>query len=160
MNIAELFPLQHILIDEVYQSRKRVLEVLAGLLSDDQLGGQNATHIYEILIERERLGCTAIGHGIAIPHGRDNETLRPRGAVIRLTDGIDFSAPDNQPVNLIIGFIVPEDCPEAHLTVLGSLAQHLSNKEDREAIMQAQSPERVRNLLIDWLHDQPQSSDE
>lgn len=160
MNIAELFPLQHILIDEVYQSRKRVLEVLAGLLADDQLGGKNATHIYEILIERERLGCTAIGHGIAIPHGRDTETLRPRGAVIRLTDGIDFGAPDNQPVNLIIGFIVPEDCPEPHLQLLGSLAQHLSNEEDRDAILQAQSPERVRNLLIEWLHDPPTADDE
>ncbi|ANJ66155.1 hypothetical protein A9404_01100 [Halothiobacillus diazotrophicus] len=155
MNIAELFPLQHILIDEVYQSRKRVLEVLAGLLADDQLGGQSATHIYEILIERERLGCTAIGHGIAIPHGRDSETLRPRGALIRLTEGIDFGASDNEPVNLIIGFIVPEECPEAHLMVLGSLAEHLSSPDDRDAIMQAQSPERVRNLLIEWLHDPP-----
>ncbi|MGD9499893.1 PTS sugar transporter subunit IIA, partial [Halothiobacillus sp.] len=103
MNIADIFPLQRILIDEVYQSRKRVLEVLAGLLADDQLGGQESTRIYEILIERERLGCTAIGKGIAIPHGRDAATLRPRGAVIRLTEGIDFGAVDNQPVRLIIG---------------------------------------------------------
>ena len=139
MNIADLFPLQRILIDEVYQSRKRVLEVLAGLLADDQLGGQESTRIYEILIERERLGCTAIGKGIAIPHGRDAATLRPRGAVIRLTEGI-------------IGLIVPTECPENHLAILGVLAEHLSNEDDLEAMMQAQSPERIRSLLIEWLN--------
>jgi nitrogen PTS system EIIA component len=152
MNIADLFPLQRILIDEVYQSRKRVLEVLAGLLADDQLGGQESTRIFEILVERERLGCTAIGKGIAIPHGRDADTLRPRGAVIRLTEGIDFGAMDNQPVRLIIGLIVPAECPENHLAILGVLAEHLSNDEDLEAMMQAQSPERIRSLLIEWLN--------
>ncbi|OZB37752.1 MAG: hypothetical protein B7X35_00310 [Halothiobacillus sp. 14-56-357] len=151
MIIADMFPLQRILIDEVYQSRKRVLEVLAGLLADDQLGGQESTRIYEILIERERLGCTAIGKGIAIPHGRDASTLRPRGAVIRLTEGIDFGAVDNQPVRLIIGLIVPTECPENHLAILGLLAEHLSNDEDREAMMQTQSPERIRGLLVEWL---------
>ena len=151
MNIADLFPLQRILIDEVYQSRKRVLEVLAGLLADDQLGGQESTRIFEILIERERLGCTAIGKGIAIPHGRDADTLRPRGAVIRLTEGIDFGAVDNQPVRLIIGLIVPAECPENHLAILRVLAEHLSNENDLDAMMQAQSPERVRSLLIEWL---------
>jgi nitrogen PTS system EIIA component len=152
MNIADLFPLQRVLIDEVYQSRKRVLEVLAGLLADDQLGGQESTRIFEILVERERLGCTAIGKGIAIPHGRDADTLRPRGAVIRLTEGIDFGAMDNQPVRLIIGLIVPAECPENHLAILGVLAEHLSNDEDLEAMMQAQSPERIRSLLIEWLN--------
>ena len=151
MNISDLFPLQRILIDEVYQSRKRVLEVLAGLLADDQLGGQESTRIFEILIERERLGCTAIGKGIAIPHGRDAATLRPRGAVIRLTEGIDFGAMDNQPVRLIIGLIVPTECPENHLAILGVLAEHLSNEGDLEAMMQAQSPERIRGLLVEWL---------
>ncbi|HQS02756.1 MAG: hypothetical protein B7Y07_06815 [Halothiobacillus sp. 24-54-40] len=153
MNIDDLFPLNRILIDEVYQSRKRALEVLAGLLADDQLGGAHATHIFEILIERERLGCTAIGRGIAIPHGRDKEILRPRGAVIRLNEGIDFGAHDNQPVNLIIGLIVPEECPESHLTMLSLLAKHLAHDEDRDAIMNTQSPERIRGLMREWLSE-------
>ncbi|OYV47504.1 MAG: hypothetical protein B7X12_01060, partial [Halothiobacillus sp. 20-53-49] len=101
----------------------------------------------------ERLGCTAIGRGIAIPHGRDKEILRPRGAVIRLNEGIDFGAHDNQPVNLIIGLIVPEECPESHLTMLSLLAKHLAHDEDRDAIMNTQSPERIRGLMREWLSE-------
>ncbi|MHB1228908.1 MAG: PTS sugar transporter subunit IIA [Halothiobacillus sp.] len=159
MNIDDLFPLQRILIDEVYQSRKRVLEVLAGLLADDQLGGAHATHIFEILIERERLGCTAIGHGIAIPHGRDKDILRPRGAVIRLTEGIDFGSADNQPVNLIIGLIVPDEYPESHVAILGILAQHLADDKDREAMLNTQSAERIRGLMRAWLSPLATSDD-
>lgn len=152
MNAQELFPLSRIRIDEVYQSRKRVLEVLAGLLADDELDGTHATRLYELLIERERLGCTAIGHGIAIPHSRDVQTLRPRGAVIRLTEGIDFSAPDGEPVTLVIGLIIPDESPERHLQLLAALAAHLREEPDREAILLAQSPERVRALLCEWLN--------
>ncbi len=151
MNAQDLFPLSRIRIDEVYQSRKRVLEVLAGLLADDELDGADATRLYELLIERERLGCTAIGHGIAIPHSRDTQTLRPRGAVIRLTEGIDFGAPDGTPVQLVIGLIIPDESPEHHLGLLAALATHLREDADREAILQAQSPERVRGLLCEWL---------
>ncbi len=151
MNAQDLFPLSRIRIDEVYQSRKRVLEVLAGLLADDELDGTHATELYELLIERERLGCTAIGHGIAIPHGRSARTLRPRGAVIRLTEGIDFGAPDGAPVTLVIGLIVPDESPEHHLSLLSALASHLREEVDRDAIVHAQSPERVRGLLCEWL---------
>ncbi|WP_407275306.1 PTS sugar transporter subunit IIA [Halothiobacillus sp. DCM-1] len=152
MNAQDLFPLSRIRIDEVYQSRKRVLEVLAGLLADDELNGANATRIYELLIERERLGCTAIGHGIAIPHARDTQTLRPRGAVIRLTEGVDFGATDGVPTVLVIGLIIPDESPEHHLHLLSALASHLREAEDRESILQAQSLERVRALLIEWLN--------
>jgi PTS system nitrogen regulatory IIA component len=153
MNTAELFPIHHIRIDELYQSRKRVLEVLAGLLADDELGGERATRIFEALIARERLGCTAIGHGIAVPHGRVDDILTPRGAVIRLREGVDFDAPDGIPVTLVIGLVIPEDCPEQHLEILGRLARHLNDPEKREVIMEAQSAERVQSLMLEWLKD-------
>lgn len=151
MKVAELFPVRHIRIDEIYQSRKRVLEVLSGLLADDELGGQNATAMFEALIARERLGCTAIGHGIAIPHGRVGDVITPRGAIVRLREGVDFSAPDGEPVDLIIGLIIPEDCHDQHLEVLGHLARHLSDPDERALIMEAQSVERVQSIVVDWL---------
>ncbi|HSH84878.1 MAG TPA: PTS sugar transporter subunit IIA [Guyparkeria sp.] len=153
MNTAELFPIDHIRIDELYQSRKRVLEVLSGLLADDELGGEQATRIFEALVARERLGCTAIGHGIAIPHGRVAGILTPRGAVIRLREGIDFCAPDTAPVTLVIGLVIPEDYPEQHLEILGRLARHLNDPDEREAIMEAQSAERVQALMVEWFRD-------
>lgn len=155
MNIAELFPIRRVRIDELYQSRKRVLEVLAGLLADDELGGQEATKVFETLIARERLGCTALGHGIAIPHGRVQDLLRPRGAIIRLREGIDFNAPDGNLVNLVIGLIIPDNSPDAHVALLGQLARILSDPDAREAIESAQSPERVQNLMTEWLQSAP-----
>jgi len=155
MNIADLFPVNRIRIDELYQSRKRVLEVLSGLLADDELGGQDATRVFETLIAREKLGCTALGHGIAIPHGRVPDLLRPRGAIIRLREGIDFDAPDSMPVSLVFGLIVPENYADTHVAILGQLAQVLSDPDAREAINTAQSPERMQNLMIEWLQQQP-----
>ncbi|KTG17910.1 MULTISPECIES: PTS sugar transporter subunit IIA [unclassified Guyparkeria] len=158
MNTAELFPIHHIRIDELYQSRKRVLEVLSGLLADDELGGQQATRIFEALVARERLGCTAIGHGIAVPHGRVDDILTPRGAVVRLREGVDFGAPDGAPVTLVIGLVIPEDCPEQHLEILGRLARHLNDPDERDTIMEAQSAERVQALMIEWLKDSAEAT--
>jgi len=151
MKVAELFPVRHIRIDELYHSRKRVLEVLSGLLADDELGGQGATSMFEALIARERLGCTAIGHGIAIPHGRVSDIITPRGAIVRLREGVDFSAPDGEPVDLVIGLIIPEDCHDQHLEILSNLARHLSDPDERAQIMEAQSAERVQALMVEWL---------
>jgi len=154
MNIADLFPVHRIRIDELYQSRKRVLEVLSGLLADDELGGEKATRVFETLVAREKLGCTALGHGIAIPHGRVPDLLLPRGAIIRLREGIDFESPDGKPVSLIFGLIVPEDCEDTHVAILGQLARILSDPDAREAINTAQSPERVQSLMVEWLQQQ------
>lgn len=147
LNLQELLPVRRIRLDELYQSQKRVLETLAGMLSEDELGGEESTRIFETLIARERLGCTAIGHGIAVPHGRISGLDTPRGALIRLREGIDFNAPDHSPVDLIFGLIAPDDDDAAHLNILAGLARTLSEPQNREALRSAQTPERIQALI-------------
>ncbi|HHO81644.1 MAG TPA: PTS sugar transporter subunit IIA [Halothiobacillus sp.] len=151
INPDELLPVSHIRLDELYQSQKRVLEALANLLADDELGGEESTRIFETLIARERLGSTAIGHGIAIPHGRISGLSAPRAAMIRLREGIDFNAPDHAPVDLVFALIAPEDDDNVHLKILASLARMLSEPRNREALRNAQSPERAQAVIVEQM---------
>lgn len=100
-------------------SKKRVLEALAGLLQADN---QNAEAIFDHLLERERLGSTGMGHGIALPHARMDGLIEPRGGFIRLSAGIDFGSIDGEPVDLIFGLLVPLQATQEHLQILAALA--------------------------------------
>ena len=70
------------------------------------------TQISMELQARERLGCTALGHGVAIPHCRINNVTEIRSAIIKLTTGIDFDAPDDKPVDLIFALLVPQQADQ------------------------------------------------
>ena len=103
--------------------------------------------VFQVLNERERLGSTGIGNGIALPHGRLNGISEPQAAVLRLRQGLDFDAVDDQPVTLVIGLVVPADATEQHLNILASLAETFSNGEQREAILSARDAQTLFTLL-------------
>jgi len=97
-------------------SKKRTLERVAALLmdafDDEELSDM---HVLDALINRERLGSTAIGEGVALPHARMPSLTEPAAALISLKEGVDYQSIDGQPVDLIVGLLVPEHC-KAHLT--------------------------------------------
>lgn len=80
------------------------------------------------LKERERLGSTGLGAGIAIPHCRVKGLEQARLAFITLDSAIDFDAVDDKPVDMLFCLLVPEDCNETHLQILAYLANMLSDK--------------------------------
>ena len=127
-------------------SKKRMLEVLSVLLSRHQAPLDRHT-VFQVLNERERLGSTGIGNGIALPHGRLNGISEPQAAVLRLRQGLDFDAVDDQPVTLVIGLVVPADATEQHLKILASLAQAFSEEEHRSRILEAQDIDSLLSLL-------------
>lgn len=109
-------------------SKKRVLEEISRLLvtavptvSPDQL--------FDRLLERERLGSTGLGRGIALPHARIEGITDACGALIQLQSGVDFDAVDNQPVDLAFGLVVPQEATQEHLELLARLATLFSNEE-------------------------------
>lgn len=108
-------------------SKKRLLETLAGLLA-----GANprltADLVFDRLLERERLGSTGLGHGIALPHARVKETAEPLGAFVSLAKGVDYDAADGEPVDLAFALLVPESATEEHLQLLAQLAGLLDRK--------------------------------
>jgi len=98
---------------------------------------------------REKLGSTAIGQGVAIPHGRVKGLRAAKGAFVRLKTPIPFDAPDGQPVSLVFALLVPEQATDMHLMILGELAQMFSEKAVRDQLLLSDAAQLYR-LLSAW----------
>lgn len=107
-------------------SKKQVLQELARKAAD--LTGQDEAAIFDVLLERERLGTTGIGHGIAIPHGKIPALDRVYGVFARLERPIDFDSIDDQPVDLVFLLLAPSDCGADHLKALAKVSRLLRDR--------------------------------
>ena len=143
--IGNILPVSHIVLDLEVSSKKRLFEE-AGLLLENESGLSRAA-VFECLIAREKLGTTALGHGVAIPHGRHAEVQSATGAFIRLKEAVDFDAPDGEPVSLVFVLLVPENASGEHLEVLSALAIKLSDKTVREQLLAAENAEAAHRIL-------------
>ena len=128
-------------------SKKRMLEELAELLSR-QLPGMDQHTVFSTMNERERLGSTGIGHGIALPHGRLNGIQEPIAAAMKLQQSLNFDAIDNQPIILVVGLLVPADATDQHLRILSDLAGAFSDSGFRQAVSEASDADTLFDLLI------------
>ena len=144
--LAGLLSTSRIRLNVAASSKKRMLEELAGLLSHNRSDLHRDT-VFQVLNERERLGSTGIGDGIALPHGRLNGLTEPLAAVIRLRQALDFDAVDDGPVKLIVGLLVPANATEQHLDILASLAETFSKGEQRRANLRARDAQTLFALL-------------
>jgi len=147
--ISDYLSAQSIEIRCQTSSKKRLLEKMAGLLLKGHPDLDRKT-VCQILTERERLGSTGIGHGVAIPHGRVNGLDQPIGALAILGTPVDFDAIDQQPVVLSFGLLVPAEANEEHLRILAFLARILNQQELREKLIAAGSAEEAHQLLVSW----------
>ena len=130
-------------------SKKRALEEVAGLLASGapQLSD---TDILASLAAREKLGSTGLGKGGAIPHGRMRGTEESVAAMLILDKGVDFDSSDGQPVDLVLGMIVPQEATQTHLTILKSIAEMLSDEEQVAALRSAKDDAAVFELLNNY----------
>jgi PTS system nitrogen regulatory IIA component len=127
-------------------SKKRLLQTLAGLLAE---GGPGliADTIFERLIERERLGSTGLGHGIALPHARMRDIDQAIGAFVATAQGVDYDASDGEPVDLAFALLVPDEATDEHLQLLAQLARLFSDPRVRQRLREAESAEAVLAIL-------------
>jgi nitrogen PTS system EIIA component len=102
-------------------NKKQVLQELAARAAI--LTGQNERAIFDVLMQREKLGTTSIGNGIAIPHGKMPTLTRLFGLFARLERAVDFGALDNQPVDLVFLLLAPEAAGADHLQALARIAR-------------------------------------
>lgn len=123
-----------------------VPDAAAGMLACRQAG---ADELRSSLLARERLGSTAIGHGIAIPDGRSPTLEAPRGALLRLQPAVDFNAADGQEVDLVFAMAVPDHYTHQHLMLLSELAERFSDESFRAALRNAPDAQAMRTLLLD-----------
>lgn len=113
------------------------------------LTGADAGAIREALMEREKLGSTGVGRGVAIPHGKIEGLPAITGLLARLDAPIDFEAVDDQPVDLIFVLLAPTDASAAHLKALAKVSRLLRDERVREALRGAETPEALFAIAID-----------
>jgi len=126
MNITDLLNPERVVCRDDVGSKKRLLEQLSELLASSS-PDLSQNEIFDALLNREKLGSTGLGNGVAIPHGRMATLKQPVCAFIKLATPVDFDAADGQPVDLIFALLVPEDSTEEHLQVLSTIAEIFSN---------------------------------
>ncbi len=136
-----------ICVDLNVGSKKRAIEKIASLMSRRCQSCLN--DILESLVQRERLGSTAIGQGLAIPHGRLAGLKQPIGALVLLKDPIEFDAPDKLPVKILIGIVVPENDTDEHLSLLRSIADIAQDPTAMHILNTNRQPE----VLYQWLNN-------
>ncbi len=126
-------------------NKKQVLQELAARAA--VLSGQNERAIFDILMQREKLGSTAVGNGIAIPHGKMPTLSRLFGLFARLDRPVDFEALDNQPVDLVFLLLAPEGAGADHLKALARIARLLRDPAVAHKLRAARDAESLYAVL-------------
>ncbi|MBI1330197.1 MAG: PTS IIA-like nitrogen regulatory protein PtsN [Alphaproteobacteria bacterium] len=147
MEITDLLAPEAVAANLKAQNKKQLLQELAQRLS--HFTGLPERRIAETLIERERLGSTGMGQGIAIPHGRLAGLPRIVGMFARLETPIDYDAVDSQPVDLVFVLLAPEDAGADHLKALARVSRVLRNQTTCEKLRAAAKPEVLYALLTE-----------
>ncbi len=149
-----MFPSNFISIERIGNqldigSKKRILQQLGEMLATGapQLSPDS---VFDHLLDRERLGSTGLGQGIALPHARAEQVEQAVGAFLQLQNPVDFDAIDDQPVDLVFGLLVPQNATEEHLQLLARLATMFSNEQLREQLRSAASPEELLQHIQAW----------
>ena len=138
----------HIVLDAPCASKKHCLEALARVFeAQNQLP---FTQGLDALLAREHMGSTALGEGVAIPHGRMKGLKTALCAVLRLAKPIEFDAPDGQPVDLLLALMVPQNATQSHLDLLGELAEMLSDETFRTQAHAAPDAASLMALFAAW----------
>ena len=115
------------------ESKKSALDLISKLASA-HIKTMEPRLILTALIKREKLGSTAVGHGVALPHARIKGIEKPIGILITLNKGVDFDAPDDEPVDLLFGLLIPEDATDEHLEILSMLATRFDQGQYRQKL--------------------------
>ncbi|MEX1146761.1 MAG: PTS sugar transporter subunit IIA [Sphingomonadales bacterium] len=145
MELQELAPLEAVIANLRVSSKKQALLELADRAS--AITGISAREINDVVLEREKLGTTGVGQGVAIPHGKLKGLDRLHGVFARLPQPIDFESIDDQPVDLIFLLLAPEDAGADHLKALAKVSRLLRNKSVCGKIREAEGRDAIHALL-------------
>ena len=150
MNLDTLISSNAVINTPDIKSKKRALEVLAETLASQPAETLDALELFQLLTEREKLGSTSIGHGVALPHARTNLTDQAIGAFLKLDNGIDFDSPDGIKTDLIFALLVPEHYTDEHLKILAYLASLFSDETFCKEIRNTDDVINIHKHLINW----------
>jgi PTS system nitrogen regulatory IIA component len=143
-SILSLLTPAHVEIDVAARNRSELFAEIGAMFARE---GLIAKPLIDALEAREKSGSTALGQGVAIPHGRIKNLAQARAAFLRTQSPIDFNAPDKKPVDLFFVLLVPEHATEQHLQLLSELAQLVGDRALRDKLRAAADDASASALL-------------
>ena len=145
MDLSDLIDASAIMPALKANSKKQLLQLLAEKAATQT--GLPERLIFDTILQRERLGSTGVGNGIAIPHGKLNGVSRMFGVFARLETPVDFEALDDQPVDLVFQLLAPEGAGADHLKALSLIARQLRDPETVAKIRATRDANAIYALL-------------
>ena len=147
MEIAEILSQESVLPNLKVTSKKQALQELSKRVA--KIYNLEEREVFDVLLEREKLGSTGVGNGIAIPHGKIEALEQLRGYFARLERAVDFEAIDERPVDLIFLLLAPESAGADHLKGLAQVSRLMRDKTVCEKLRGSDSPDALYALLTD-----------
>lgn len=148
MKLAQIIEQEDIIPELKAQDKKGVLEELSDVICKHE-PLLKKERLVRILLEREKLGTTGIGEGIAIPHGKVDVLKTPLLAFGRSKKGIDYEAIDKKPVHLFFLLVAPENSSSLHLHILARIAKLLKNSKFKKKLMEAKTKEEIYKIITE-----------
>ncbi len=145
MQLVDIISQDAIIANAKSNSKKQVLQDIAEVAAaESEIAART---IFDLLLQRERLGSTGIGNGVAIPHGKVKGLNRINGVFARLSKPVSFDAMDDEPVDLIFAILAPEGSGADHLKALSRVARIMRNQDTLTALRQSTDREVIYSLL-------------
>jgi fructose-specific phosphotransferase system IIA component len=150
MNLAEILQKDQVIGELQAENRWEAIdELVANLVQTGKIKPGDRQAITEVVKKRENSMSTGIGFGIGIPHASTDLVYDVVGALGRSSKGVNFDSLDNQPVNLVMLFLVPQGQFQKHLHTLANIAKLLHKKEFRQALQDAQGADEMFQIIRD-----------
>jgi PTS system nitrogen regulatory IIA component len=147
VRISEILSGSSVCAELSAKNKKSVLEELVSLLAAEQQAVDRG-ELLRVLLEREKLGSTGIGDGIAIPHGKSSQVKRLLACFGRSTEGVDFVSMDGKPAHLFFLLVAPENSAGVHLKALARISRLLKDGLFRKRLMEAHSREELYSAIL------------
>ena len=150
MNISQYIETENIILDLKSKSKKNLLEFIAMKMSKDNNVEKDI--IFEKLYEREKLGTTGLGKGIAIPHARIPNTKEPKIIIVKLDTPLNYESIDGNDIDIVFALIVPEKEDNLHIDLLSNIASMLEDKSFLLYIRNSTSKEEIKRHIEKFDH--------
>jgi nitrogen PTS system EIIA component len=145
MELADILPEESVIVCSGLKTKREVLEKLAEQAA--KASGQDARAVFEAVYDREVLGSTGLGNGIAIPHGKFAGISGVTAVFARLSEPVDFDSVDDQPVDLLMLLLAPMGAGADHLKALARVARILRTESVVDALRRTDSPREIHDIL-------------
>ena len=146
MKITDFLTPDRVIADLTEKDKSEVLKEMAGQLADKS-SGLDPAQVLRVLQDREKISTTAIGEGVAIPHGKLPNVQKVSALFARSLQGVDFASLDGEPTYLFFTLIAPQDAAADHLKALARISRLLKDPDLRRRLLAAENGQELYNII-------------